>query len=208
VHLRPPDAAAEDEWRAFLAEHDFGQLIAPGKGRTMPMVVPVHFVLRGNEALLHLVRTNPVWAYLEEEPSAVLAVVGAYAYVPSDINGGQDDPPTWGVPTSYYAAVQLEGRCHPVDEPREVAALLQAMVDHFEPGAARGRRPVSLEAPDGPQLKAIRGIRFEVTGVRAKFKFGGNRTPEHRRSVAAFLEEQGTDLAREAADHTLRRTPG
>jgi transcriptional regulator len=82
------------------------------------------------------------------------------------------------------------------------------MVDHFEPGAARGRRPVSLEAPDGPQLKAIRGIRFEVTGVRAKFKFGGNRTPEHRRSVAAFLEEQGTDLAREAADHTLRRTPG
>lgn len=207
MHLRPPDAASEDEWRAFLAEHDFGQLIAPGRGRPLPMVVPAHFVLRGDEVLMHLVRTNPVWAYLEEEPAAVLAVVGAYAYVPSDVNGGQDDPPTWGVPTSYYAAVQLEGRCKPVDEPEDIAALLQAMMDHFEPGAGRGRRPVSLEAPDGPQLKAIRGLRFEVQAVRAKFKFGGNRTPAHRRSVAGFLEQRGSDLDREAAHHALRRTP-
>lgn len=205
--LRPADAAAEDEWRAFLATHDFGQLIVPDSARPWPMVVPAHFVLHGQDALLHLARNNPVWPLLERDPRAVLAVVGAYAYVPSDVNGGADDPPGWGVPTSYYAAVQLEGRCHLVDDPAALAALLQVMMDHFEPGRERGRNPVSTTPPDGPQLRAIRGLRFEVTGVRAKLKFGGNRTAAHRAQVAAFLEQRGGDLDREAAGYARGR-PG
>lgn len=54
----PLDAA---EWQAFLAEgHDFGQLIAAGRGRDVPVVVPTHFVLDGaDRVLVHLARPNP-----------------------------------------------------------------------------------------------------------------------------------------------------
>ena len=78
------------------------------------------------------------------------------------------------MPTSYYATVQLEGDVRLVDDPAAKAALLQTQLRHFEPDGSRA--PVSAtEAPDRRLLPGIRGIEFTITGVRAKFKFGGNK---------------------------------
>ena len=63
--VHPWDAAVDDsEWRAWLLDgHDFGELIAPGRDRDLPVVVPTHFVYDGDhQVLLHLARPNPVWA--------------------------------------------------------------------------------------------------------------------------------------------------
>lgn len=55
------DAARDDaEWRAFLAAHGFGDLVAGGHGRDVPVVVPTQFTLVGDEVLLHLARANPL----------------------------------------------------------------------------------------------------------------------------------------------------
>ena len=51
----------------------------------------------------------------------------------------------------------------------------------------------------------IRGIRLTVTDVRAKFKFGGNRTAQHREVVAKNLGDRGSSLDREARAYTLTR---
>jgi len=41
VLVHPWDAPLDDEeWRSWLLRHDFGQLIAPGDGRDLPIVVP------------------------------------------------------------------------------------------------------------------------------------------------------------------------
>jgi len=40
---------------------------------------------------------------------------------------------------------------------------------------------------------------------RAKCKFGGNRTAQHREVVAAKLGERGSSLDREARAYTLTR---
>lgn len=198
------DAARDDEeWRSFLREHDFGQLIIPGRGRDVPVIVPTHFVLDGPDVLLHLARPNPAFDALAESPRATLAVIGAYTYIPSVWNAGEEGPPEWGVPTSYYAAVQLSGDVDVLDAPAEMAEMLTKMLAHFEPETARIVRPGSN--PDAKQFPAIRGVRLRVREVRAKFKFGGNRPAEHRRQVAARLEARGGPLDLEAREHVLGR---
>jgi len=197
-HDEPLDDA---EWRAFLTEHDFGELIAPGQGRDLPVVVPTHFLWDGEkEVVLHLAKPNPVWDALAERPRALLSVFGAYTYVPGHWN--QDE---YGVPTSYYAAVQLACDVEVIDEPARVAEILERQLAYFQP---EGKHAPVLPGGDdryGKLLPHIRGIRLAVTDVRAKLKFGTNRTVQHREVVAEKLQQRGGPLDLEARMHVLDR---
>ncbi|WP_020662367.1 FMN-binding negative transcriptional regulator [Amycolatopsis benzoatilytica] len=197
--IHPWDAADEDEWRSWLAGHDFGELVAGGRGRDLPVVVPTHFVFDGAATIwLHLARPNPVWPLLEEHPRALLTVTGDYSYIRSEWNTADD--PALGVPTSYYASVQLACDVRLIDDPEEKAGLLNRQLAHFEPDGKR--TPVSaVDAPDRRLLPGIRGIELSVTEVRAKFKYGGNKRPEDRRRIGALLSERDGPLDAEAAAH-------
>ncbi|MGW5722279.1 FMN-binding negative transcriptional regulator [Amycolatopsis sp. NPDC003865] len=201
--IHPWDAAADAEWREWLATHDFGQLIAGGAGRDLPVVTPAHFAFDGDDTIItHLARPNPIWPLLEEHPRALLTVVDDYTYIRADWNTAGD--PAVGVPTSYYATVQLEGDVRLVDAPEAKAALLDKQLRHFEPDGARA--PVSAsEAPDRRLLPGIRGIEFTITGVRAKFKFGGNKTAGDRARIGDRLAERDGRLDQEALAQLRRR---
>ena len=203
--VHPWDSADDDEWRAWLAGRDFGQLIAAGRDRDLPVVVPTHFVFDGERTVwLHLARPNPVWEPLEERPRALLTVVDDYTYVRSDWNTPPGGAAERGVPTSYYATVQLACDVRVVDDPADKAAILDRQLGHFEPGS--GRLPVAAdEDPDRRLLPGIRGIELTVTGVRAKFKYGGNKEAAHVREIAGHLEERGTRADIAAREHALRR---
>lgn len=201
VLIHRHDAPLDDaEWREFLRGHDFGELIAPGVGRDLPAVVPTHFLWDGDrEVVLHLARPNGIWEALAERPRAMLSVFGAYTYVPGHWN--QDEH---GVPTSYYAAVQLACDARVVDDPAEIAAILERQLDHFQPEGLHA--PVtSSDDRYAALLPNIRGIRLRITDVRAKLKFGTNRTVEHREAIARKLAERGTPLDLEARAHVLDR---
>ncbi len=203
--IRAHDAAFDDEeWRAFLSAHDFGQLVASGRGRATAVIVPTHFVFDGESTiLLHLARANPVFQALDENACAVMSVAGAYTYIPTNINGGTAEPEGYGVPTSYYAAVQASGPCEVVDDAHELSSILMAQLGHFEPdGCHEDVEPGGN--PYGRQLAGIRGIRLAMEEVRAKFKFGNNKTVEHRLKIADWLETHDV-LAREARGELLRR---
>lgn len=196
-HDEPLDDA---EWRAFLREHDFGELIAPGAGRDLPVVVPTHFLWDGGaDVVLHLAKPNPVWEALAERPRALLSVFGAYAFIPGHWNQDQ-----YGVPTSYYAAVQLACDAEVIDDPARVAAILERQLGHFQP-EGKHAPVVAGEGRYGKQLPSIRGIRLTVTDVRAKLKFGSNRSVEHREVIATLLAERGAPLDLEARGHVLDR---
>jgi transcriptional regulator len=199
---RHDEPLSDAEWRAFLADHDFGELIAPGRRRDLPIVVPTHFIYDGDRTvLLHLAKPNPVWQALAERPRALLSVFGAYTYIPGHWN--QDE---YGVPTSYYAAVQLACDAEVVDDPAAVAAILERQLAHFQPEGKHA--PVEPgDNPYGKLLGSIRGIRLSVTDVRAKFKFGANRTVEHRQVVGTKLAERGRPLDMEARANLMRRLP-
>ena len=194
----------EDEWREFVTSQGFGHLVAAGRGRAVPVVVPTQFVLDGDEVILHLVDRNPILEAIEEQPRVLMSVAGDWAFIPSAWKAVGDEDPLLGIPTTYYAAVQLEGCATIVSGPDEVAAILHRQLAAIQP---------ELEIADPldahrAQLRTIRGVRIAIAQVRAKFKYGGNVDVEHREAVIAELERRGRpgDLA--AARHTRRRIGG
>ena len=201
--IHPWDAAVDDdEWRSWLQPRDFGLLVAAGRDRTVPVVVPTHFVYDGAETvLLHLARPNPVWRAVEENPHVVLTVIDDVAYIPSAWKELGDEEPGHGIPTSYYAAVALTCTAE-VLTGDALLDLLRVQLGHFEPGSAVADPSVHLR-----KLAGIRGLRLSVDAVAAKFKYGGNADDPHRARVAAELAQRGRGGDAAAAEHLRRRTP-
>jgi hypothetical protein len=113
---------ADGDALAFVRRTAFGHLVAPGR-REIPVVVPTQYVVDEAAAgaafpdvLLHLARPNPVWDALAESPTVVLSVAGEWAYVPAAWKAIGDEDPSLGIPTTYYAAVQLIATAHVLDD--------------------------------------------------------------------------------------------
>jgi transcriptional regulator len=191
----------EDEWREFVASQGFGHLVAAGVEREVPVVVPTQFVLDGDEVILHLVDKNPILEAIDEQPRVLMSVAGDWAFIPSSWKAIGEEDPLLGIPTTYYAAVQMEGSATIVSDPGEVAAVLRRQLAALQPGLEVADPLTAHEA----QLRTIRAISIVIEEVRAKFKYGGNVDLGHREAVIAGLEQRGRpgDLA--AARQTRRR---
>jgi transcriptional regulator len=200
--VHPWDAGTSDEeWRAFVIGQGFGQLIASGRGRDRPVVVPTQFVLVDNEVWLHLARPNPIWRALEENPIAMLSVAGDWAFVPSAWKAIGDEDPALGIPTTYYAAVQLSGEATVVDDPAGTVEILRRQLASYEPGSG------AVDPSEHTRLlPGIRGLRLSIQEVTAKFKYGGNVDAGHRAAVAEHLADRAGPGDTAALGQLLRRS--
>ncbi|GGU58036.1 FMN-binding negative transcriptional regulator [Streptomyces lavendofoliae] len=206
MFIQPWDAALDDaEWRTWIADgHDFGVLSVNGPPGRAPGVVPTHFTVDGAGLLIHLARPNPVWLAIEADANVTFTVTGDYAFVPGPWRARPGTPPTEGVPTSYYAAVQFTCRATIIDDPQAKAHLLRRQMDHFQPDGDHA--PVEVDRPPyGRMLAGIRGLRLDVTEVRAKFKYDDHKPVEQRTRTARRLAERGTGLDAPTAAQQLRR---
>ncbi|WP_329276478.1 FMN-binding negative transcriptional regulator [Streptomyces sp. NBC_00691] len=208
--IHPWDAPHDEgEWRDWLSRHDFGQLAVNGLPGEPPWVQPMHFRYEAEpgpygRVLTHLARPNPLWRALEANPTVLLGVVDDYVFVPGTWTAPEGTPTAHGTPTSYYAAVQLRCTAHVVDDPAEKAELLNRQVAHFQPDG--GTAPAAPgEAPFGRMLSGIRVLRLDVTEVRAKFKYAGNKPQEVQDRVMERLAERDGPRDRAARGHQLRR---
>ncbi|MDX2560407.1 FMN-binding negative transcriptional regulator [Streptomyces sp. TX20-6-3] len=208
--IHPWDAPHDEaEWRDWLSRHDFGQLAVNGLPGDPPWVQPTHFRYEAEpgpygRVLTHLARPNPLWRALEANPKVLLSVVDDYVFVPGTWTAPEGTPAEHGTPTSYYASVQLRCTAHVVDDPAEKAELLNRQVAHFQPDG--GTAPaVPGEAPFGRLLSGIRVLHLEVTEVRAKFKYAGNKPQEVQDRVMERLAERDGPRDRAARSHQLRR---
>jgi transcriptional regulator len=195
VLIRAHDAGrSEEQWRTFVRKQGFGHFAV--STAHAPVVVPTQFLLGETEIRLHLAANNPVFAALEVNPTAVLSVAGDWAYIPGGWKMIGDEDPTLGVPTTYYAAVQIVGRVTIVDDAEGLADILRSQVgDLEEPGALADPTVHTRRFP------AIRGLRLSIDDVRSKFKYGGNVDAEHRATVAAKLRRRGHPGDEAAAEH-------
>jgi transcriptional regulator len=194
----------------FVRRTAFGHLVAPGR-REVPVVVPTQYVVdpaagapvAGDAAfpdvLLHLARPNPIWAALDESPTVVLSVAGEWAYVPAAWKAIGDEDPSLGIPTTYYAAVQLVATAAVLDDAGAKLDVLRAQLGAFEPGSGAADPEVHER-----KLAGIRGLRLSVREVKAKFKYGGNVDAEHRAAVASRLAERAGPGDAAARGHVLR----
>ena len=188
MFIAPVDATrGEEEWRPFVASHPFGHLVVPGgPTRDLPVVVPTQFVLQGDTVWLHLVRANPVFGALAENPRVLLSVADDWAFIPSAWKAIGDEDPALGIPTTYYGAVQLAGTATVYDErtaPGSVAAILRRQLATLQPGievADPGRVPRRPAARDPRDLHRGRAGLGQVQVRRQRRRVppvGGGRAP-------------------------------
>jgi transcriptional regulator len=202
--IHPWDSATDTEWRSWLSDgHDFGQLITVDPD-CRPVIVPTHFHFDGISTVrLHLARPNPVWKALETRGEATLSVVDDYAFVPGTWRAGELRPVEHGVPTSYYAAVQLRCTVRILDDPAAKADLLRRQLGHFQPDGDHA--PVDVDgSPYGRLLSGIRGIVMEIVEVRAKFKYD-DKKPAEQLDIAARLTNRDTGRDFPAGAQQVRR---
>jgi transcriptional regulator len=169
-------------WRAFLTAQGFGQLAAAGKDRDVPVVVPTQYVVCDDEIVLHLIAANPLMAALDENPRALLSVAGDWAFIPGSWKAIGDEDPARGIPTTYYAAVQVTGTCTVDSDPGAIAEVLRTQLGALDP---HGTYVDPTE--HGARLGMIRAVHLAIEDVQAKYKFGGNVDQAHRDAVAAHL---------------------
>jgi transcriptional regulator len=205
MYIAPADATlGEAEWRPFVKATGFGHLVAAGRDRDVPVVVPTQFLLEEDTVRLHLVRSNPLFGALAENPRVLLSVAGDWAFIPSAWKAIGDEDPALGIPTTYYAAVQLTGTATVHDErhePGSVADVLRRQLQALQPDVA-----VADPALAHPrEITSILGISIPVDSVSAKFKYGGNVDEAHRLAVVDHLEAREGPGDAAAAGHVLRR---
>jgi transcriptional regulator len=201
VLIRDQDCDEDPQrWRAFLADQGFGHFVAAGAGRPVPVVVPTQFVLTETEIVFHLATTNPVFDALAENPRALLSVAGDWAFIPGAWKAIGDEDPEWGIPTTYYAAVQVTGECRIQTDADAVASVLTTQLAEIDPDG-------EYVAPSlhAARLRQIRGIRLTIEDMRAKYKYGGNVDQSHRDAVAQRLIARDGPGDRAALEQ-LRRT--
>lgn len=185
--IHPWDASTStDEWRDFVVSQGFGQLIAAGRGREVPVVVPTQFVLDGDVVVLHLARPNPIWDAIEENTVVVLSVAGDWAYIPSAWKAIGDEDPLVGIPTTYYGAAQLTCDATVVDDGEGKLEILRRQLAVHQPDV-EAADPLVHER----KLPGIRGLRLAIREVAAKFKYGGNVDSDHRAAIADRLTARG-----------------
>jgi transcriptional regulator len=202
MFLPKPDRAVDsDESRDFLRSHRFGQIIASGRGRDVPVISPAPFVLEPDDTVIfHLATPNPIWDAIEENPLVVLAVLGNGVYIPGGWKAIDDEDPQLGVPTEYYSAVQLAARVELLPGAEDALDVLRRMSEAFEsPGA------LADPAVHRAKLGGIRAARLHPLDVNAKFKYGGNVDAAHRLAVADRLRDRDDPGDHEARAALLRR---
>ena len=157
---------------------------------------------------LHLVRANPVFGALAENPRVLLSVAGDWAYIPSSWKAIGDEDPALGIPTTYYGAVQLAGTATVHDERTEPGSVAADPAPPAGDLPARRRRWPTRARRTRRSWSGILGIEIRVEQVTAKFKYGGNVDEAHRRAVADRLVRRGGPGDDAAAGHVVRRLGG
>jgi transcriptional regulator len=177
----------------FAAARGFGLLSI--NGPQAPLIAHLPFVIEGDRALFHLVRSNPVARALASGDAAgVLAVSGPDSYVSPDWYGLADQVPTWN-----YVAVHLTGRLRLLPE-TALRGQLDLLSAAFEARLAP-KRPWTLDKTDpavvGRLMRMIVPAEMVLTGVDGTWKLSQNKPVEAMRGAADGIEAAG--IGQEAA---------
>ncbi|MGW0482153.1 FMN-binding negative transcriptional regulator [Nonomuraea sp. NPDC003214] len=183
--IHPWDAGSGEQSLAYLRENAFGHLIASGRGREVPVVVPTQFLLVDERTIwLHLARPNPIWAAVEENPRVLLSVAGPWSYIPGAWRAEPGTDPSLGVPTTYYSSVQVTCRAEIVADEAGKLEILRAQLGDLEPGHGDPAEMPRL-------LSGLQGLRLAVEEIRGKFKYDGHKDAALRGQVARGLASRG-----------------
>jgi transcriptional regulator len=163
---------------SFARENSFATLVSVDGIIPYATHVPLLVECRGDDVILsgHFSGNNPHCDLIGS--SGQLAIFhGSHAYI----------SPSWyrepGVPTWNYAAVHMYGDGSLIEDPDELAGVVNTLSEIHEASSPKPWVP----RYSATMLRAIRGFRIHVYQIEGKRKLSQNRSERDRRGVVAGL---------------------
>lgn len=179
---------------ARIAQHPFGTLITHGKSGLDANHLP--FELAADEGELgvlraHVARANAVWQEVADGDEVLVVFRAGDAYIspnwyPSKHEAHQQ------VPTWNYMVVHAYGRVSIHDDEKFLRGVVGRLTRTHE-----ASQPVPWKMSDAPRdyidtlLKAIVGVRIEITRLVGKSKLSQNKDARDIRGAGAALRARG-----------------
>jgi len=190
---------------AFVASCELGRLVTVGADG-LPHVGLYPFVHAPGRIEIHLNRRDEQLVDLAARPRCLFEVDEVLAVIPSY----WIDPEDAVKATAYHQTVLFECQAAVSNDPAALAEQQERLLARYQPEG--GFKPV---APEDPiyrgAIAQIAAVALTVTGVRAKFKLGQNRSPSVRAKLVGELRARGRRNDARAADAlqwTLDREAG
>ncbi|MGV3538992.1 MAG: FMN-binding negative transcriptional regulator [Rufibacter sp.] len=198
----PPHYRQEDleKQLAFMRQYPFATLVSQKEGRPFASHLPfVTEVVDGQVLLLsHMARNNPQWQDLQDQEVLVI-FQEPHAYISPTLYNKTLNVPTWN-----YTAVHAYGALQTVEEPQAVFALLEKMMQTYEPAYQAQWQQLPGHYKEG-MARGIVAFEIVVTEIQAKEKLSQNRTIEERVRISESLKES-KDSAVAALGHLMEST--
>jgi len=180
-----------DAVRAFIRAHPLGMLITGGArglaANPLPMLLDA--TPEGDVLRAHMARANDQWREIGDGVRVMVLFQGANHYISPGWYATKAETGQV-VPTWNYQVAEVHGVAKVMDDPAWIRRQVADLTTSQESGRSE---PWTLE--DAPakfidaQLRAIIGIRIEVTAMAGKFKLSQNRPARDRQSVTAHLQD-------------------
>lgn len=190
---------AADEARELVARAPFVHL-ATTRDDGAPILRALHGVLVGDRLAFH---AAPIGEKVEGiGRPAVVTCERVIAEIPSWFV----DPERACPATTYYESAMARGRLVALDDPREKAEVLGALMARFQP---EGRHvPITATSPlYAKQLGALLVFALAIEEVTGKAKVGQNRAPAERTRIAEGLWRRGAPGDCAAIEALLAHNP-
>lgn len=192
-----------DVLHAAIRDFPMAQLVTFGETglESTPLPLLLDLADGGQGALLgHVARANPQWKTADRSVEALAIFSGPDAYISP---GWYETKRQTGkvVPTWNYVTIQVRGRISFVEEPQELLEIVRRLTELHENG-----RDAPWAVADAPadfiasQLRAIVGLRLEITEITGKWKMSQNRSEADRAGVIEGLRAEGAPAADAVAD--------
>ena len=172
----------------FARERGFGTLAINGEDGPLTAHIPFLLAEDGNEAELHLVRSNPIARACKVLIKAVITATGPDSYISPDWYRVEDQVPTWN-----YVAIRITGTLSPRPQ-GQLHPLLDRLSAHFEghllPKAPWTSGKMSDEVMER-MMRQIQPFHFDVTQIDGTWKLGRNKPDDVRISAAEHVAGYG-----------------
>jgi nitroimidazol reductase NimA-like FMN-containing flavoprotein (pyridoxamine 5'-phosphate oxidase superfamily) len=168
----------------------------------VPRITPLNFVYDGR-ILWHGAIAGERFECLKKDPRATFCAISAQSYVPSHLLSEENATNA----TAAFKSVIVRGRCQIIEGPREKCAILNALMEKYQP-EGRFRRVT----PDDPLyvkvLTATGVFALRVEEMAGKFKLAQNKPEEARKRIAEWFLRRGLPADRLLAEEIQKTLKG
>jgi transcriptional regulator len=187
---------AEEEIFNFLQANAFGQLISKVNGRLFCSHIPFLISRDRKYLLAHLAKANDQWRELEGQ-EVLITFQGGHEYV----------SPSWyksaGVPTWNYQAVHIYANCQLITDEADLSKIVDELTQLYESSFEQPWQPSYASS----MLKAIVGLRLEITDIQCKYKISQNRIIDDQKNVTEQFKQRNVALYQAMKQSIQQQTP-